>query len=282
MKFVSCNLCNSNNTKLVYRINEINIVRCRKCGLIYQNPRKDALKDLYREEYYHEGYPDKARLLNQGHALIREVAKYVPAKAKVLEIGAGLGYTLKIAKDKGWEVFGTEISNFAVNYAKEELGLELFNGNLEEAGFADNFFDLVIIAHVLEHLPDPLESLERIFHMLKNSGILYIAVPNIANFKAWLRKEKWGCLKPEHHLYHFCLGSLKKIVRKAGFEIVHIETSQNIITAEDLSKTGISSLSFLGEKLKNIKRHFPFILDGFRDFIGKFIPGEGITLIAKK
>lgn len=282
MNFVNCNLCNNNDTELVYRINEISIVRCRKCGLIYQNPRYEQAKDLYSEEFYEQFYGNKERLLSSAQVLIEKIAKYVPTKVRILEVGAGLGYTLKIAKDKGWEAFGTEISPFAVRYAQEEFGLKIFKGSLKEAKFPENFFDLVIMIHVLEHLSDPAKSLERVFHILKKSGVLYIVVPNISSFKAWIKKEKWRCLVPKYHFYHFCPRTLKKIVLKAGFKGIHIETAQKIITAEDLSKTRIASLSFVGEKLKNIKRHFPFILDGVRDFIGKFIPGEGITLVAKK
>lgn len=283
MEFVNCNLCNNNDTELVYQINEINIVRCRKCGLIYQNPREEDLRYLYSQEYYNQSFPDKERLLSSSEATVEKIAKYVADnKIRVLEIGAGVAFTLKIAKDRGWEVFGTEISPFAVRYAKEKFGLEIFLGTLEEAKFPKDFFDLVIMTHVLEHLPDPFKSLEKVFHILKNSGILYIVVPNIASFKAWLKKGKWAYLHPGMHLYHFSPRTLKKMVLKAGFKVIHMETPWDIITVEDLSKTGINSLSFLGEKLRNIKRHFPFILDGFRNFIGKFIPGEGITLVAKK
>lgn len=266
----------------MYRVNDINIVRCRRCGLIYQNPREEELKCLYSEEYYSQYYRDKERLLSSAQGLIEKISKYVSNKIRMLEIGAGLGYTLKIARDKGWEVFGTEISPFAVRYAKEQLGIKMFSGSLEEAKFPEEFFDLVIMTHVLEHLPDPSKTLEQIFHILKNSGTLYVIVPNIASFKAWINKEKWRGLMPGCHLYHFCPRTLKKTVIKAGFRVIHIDTTQDIITAEDISKTGITSFSFLGEKLKNIKRRFPFILDGFRDFTGKCIPGEGITLVAKK
>ena len=284
MKFINCNLCDKDDTKLAYRIDGINIVRCRHCGLIYQNPRmEEEVNGLYSEEFYNQYYGDKSKLMSSAQALIEKIANYIPDnKIRMLEIGAGLGYTLKAARDKGWDIFGTEISPFAVRYAKDKLNLKIFNGSLEEAPFADNFFDLVIIVHVLEHLPDPSKILTKIFQILKNHGVLYVVVPNIANFRAWIRKERWAYLTPQYHLYHFTPHTLKKIVVKGGFKIVHIETPQNIITAEYLTKTSIAPLSFLGEKLKNIKQHFPFILDSFRYLIGKIVPGEGITLVAEK
>jgi SAM-dependent methyltransferase len=221
--------------------------------------------------------------LSSAQVLVEKLTKYAPDnKIRMLEMGAGLGYTLKTAKEKGWEVFGTEISPFAVRYAKEKLGLEIFNGGLDEAKFPEEFFDLIVMTHVLEHLTNPYKYLERVFSILKKSGSLYVVVPNIGSFKAWLKSEKWPHLAPGLHLYHFCPRTLKEIVKKAGFRVIHIETSQNIITAEDLSKTKIASLSFLGEKLKKIKRRFPYVLDGIRYFIGKVIPGAGITLVAKK
>ncbi|MFH1783734.1 MAG: methyltransferase domain-containing protein [bacterium] len=283
MEAISCNLCDNFDSSLAYRVNDIDIVRCKKCGLIYQNPMQKDVKGLYSEDYYDQNYGDKERLSSSARVLIESVSKYVPDnRIKVLEIGSGLGYTLKTARDRGWEVFGTDVSAFAVRYAKEEHGIEIFNGDLDEAGFEDNFFDLVIMSHVLEHLPDPSRFLEKIFHILKKSGVLYIAVPNIDSFKSRMKKEKWHHLQPEHHLYHFSPRTLKKIVLKAGFKIVDMRTPQNIITSEDISKTGVASLSSLAKKLKKIKRYFPFVLDGIRYFIGKFIPGEGITLVAKK
>jgi SAM-dependent methyltransferase len=187
-EYISCNLCESNLKKLHYKINLndilIDIVKCKECGLVYRyNELKGSeAEKLYSKDFFEKGYVDKnnqERLIKAGHRFLEEITKY-HTRGKILDVGAGTGCYLKAAKEKGWEEFGVELSSYATEFAKKKFGLEIFNGKLEDAGFPDDFFDVVIMTHTIEHLPDPANFLKEIHRILKSDGIIYLSHYNLS------------------------------------------------------------------------------------------------------
>lgn len=285
LEYVGCNLCSSKESKPYAKVSvggkELNLVKCKICGLIYLNPRLNQkdLHALYNETYFETYYPHQNQeqlkeRMQQADTLIKKINHYCPDKGRILDIGSGLGCCLKVARDYSWEVFGVELSPYAVKFAKEKFGLEVFNGIIEEAKFADNFFDVVIMTHTLEHLPNPLASLKEVYRILKPGGALQLVVPNASSFNNWLSKEKEAHAL-DVHLYYFSPKTLKKIILKVGFKINRIDTSQPVITAEKLH------LAKIKKQLKLIKYLKPAV-QLLRRIVGKVFPGEGITVVAKK
>src|SRR3989442_4471354 len=81
------------------------------------------------------------------------------AGGHALEIGCGSGTYLGTLKHHGWQVAGVELSQAAGAAAKRELDVDVFVGDLANAPFAAETFDYVYMSHILEHLPEPLETL---------------------------------------------------------------------------------------------------------------------------
>jgi len=242
LEYVNCNLCGSDDAKLLYVKRGFNVVQCRKCGLVYVNPRLkvEALKEIYTKEYYlrrgvpkYEGttvYEDYVGMEKQLKIMFRKrlirIEKYKKG-GKLLDIGCAVGFFLEVAEEKGWDAFGVEISEWASNYARGR-GLNVFTGDLMETKFPDEYFDVVTMWSVIESLRDPYSTLIEVKRILKKNGLIVISTANINSIVArfyGINWEKWG---PEGDLYCFSPETLKKMLEVTGFKIVKITTHGDI------------------------------------------------------
>lgn len=227
LKNINCNLCGQNNFRTLQADKSFEVVKCKNCGLIFITPlpEGDKLFNHYDKEYYapwlKEQFISRKRMWKRR---LKEVQSFKKT-GKLLDVGCGTGLFLNEAKRNGWDVYGTEVSKYALDHAKDAFGIEIFGGELKENNFPDNFFDVITFWHVLEHTKDPLGNLTEARRILKSNGILIVAVPNIRNYiykiaymLIKLKRAKLFSLSDrEIHLYHFSVSSLKKMVEKAGF-----------------------------------------------------------------
>jgi SAM-dependent methyltransferase len=98
-------------------------------------------------------------------------------------------------------------------------------GTLASANLEDESFDAVVMRHSLEHVPDPVADLERVYRVLRPGGLLVISVPN---FDSWERRRfggAWFHLDLPRHRTHFVPDSLRLALSKSGFEVQSLETS---------------------------------------------------------
>lgn len=149
--------------------------------------------------------------------------KYV-SNGKALEVGIGNGRYLNYLKRHGWNVAGIDLSPQAAKVAKKLFDIDVFIGQLEECPFPDETFDYVHLSHVLEHFFDPLESMKKVFSLLKKGGIVCIEVPNGEGFGAKISKDYWYGWDAPRHLFTFTPKTLKLLVEQAGFKVNKIRT----------------------------------------------------------
>jgi 2-polyprenyl-3-methyl-5-hydroxy-6-metoxy-1,4-benzoquinol methylase len=225
MEFVNCNLCNNKRYKLFKVIDDYQLVRCRQCGLVYQNPRptQKEISSKYSKEYQFK------RLLRQepkteeeieieigknaGRA--EEIVKQFGNKGKLLDIGCSAGFFIACLKRYGWDVTGIDISEWASDFARNQLGLNVYTGTVDKVRFYGQF-DIITMYHILEHLPDPLKTLKRVHTILKDGGTLLIKGPNLGSFDRIWHGKNWRGYEPLH-FYYFTPGTYNLILKKAGF-----------------------------------------------------------------
>lgn len=138
---------------------------------------------------------------------------------RALEIGCGSGTFLGLLKHHGWQVAGVELSARAAAAAKEKLGVDVFVGPLEAAGFAADSFDYIHMSHVIEHLPDPVQSLREVRRLLKPGGEVYIETPNIDSLDYRQSGRYWFPLDTPRHLFLFAPTTLRRAVSEAGLQV---------------------------------------------------------------
>ncbi len=242
-KDIKCPVCGSGDTrKLGYRGGDAHqgglgvrttIVRCLKCTHQFPNPMpfpKISLSDLYGEadEYFERHDLEHKKATSK--SLISELERRLGRKGKLLDIGCGRGELLWAARDAGWECEGVDTSEEFIEFGKKILGVEGRLGTLQDAGFASESFDAVIMGGVIEHLYDPGATLKEILRLLRPGGWFYFDAPNEDGlymragnaYMKMLGRDWVVALAPTFSPYHvqgFNPASIKKIVEVNNFKV---------------------------------------------------------------
>ncbi len=260
---VPCNLCGSGSSVLVHRKDGFRIVRCEECGLIYVNPRlcSEALVSQYEEGYFFAGsyadYLSERKGLERTFERRLEKIEELAAPGRVLDVGCAFGFFLSVAQNRGWDAYGVDVSRFACRYAREQVGVQVFDGTLREVGFDDAFFDVVVMNDVFEHLPDPSAELAEVQRVLRTGGFLFIVTQDVSSAIVRLLGRRWAQYKPREHLYYFSRVTLRLILEKSGFEIVQMRSDGLTCTAK-----------FMLGKLRKANTTLGTLGDGFARRLG--------------
>ena len=226
---MNCALCGSGKNVPLFPSDGHQIARCAGCGLVYTADFKKGEVSYAGEEYFTSRNAYVGRW-NDYHAilapLVDKIARFKP-RGRLLDVGAGVGVLLSIAASRGYSVQGVEISGWASAFARKKKGLVVLTGTLEAARLPDNFFDVVVANHVLEHVDNPREFMAAARRILKDDGLLVIGTPNIGSLMAGLQRGKWPSLRPGEHIWHFSPETLKRLTALSGFEVVHFEAKDN-------------------------------------------------------
>lgn len=212
------------------------LVTCGQCGLgrLHPLPTADEIRSFYPDEVYGVTGEKFESLVE---SLVRWVAsrqarflsRGLNAGARVLDVGCGRGVVLGSLADRGLEVHGTDISEAAVQGADQRAKIRIVP-RLADASYPNGFFDRVILWHVLEHLPDPRETLTEIHRVLKPGGRVVVAVPNFSSLQARWAGPAWFHLDLPRHLFHFPVESLRCLLTDCGFDVLsthHFSLRQN-------------------------------------------------------
>lgn len=184
-------------------------------------------KELVYENDYHEVAIDpdgniRSHLDERDSALAgcSEITSFVHTlePGKILDFGCGLGWILSDLDDR-WDKYGIEVSQFAANHASK-YG-KIFCGSYRD--FQEANFDVVLMNHVIEHLPNPQEAITKIKTFLKPGGILIIGTPNFDSGAARRYGNKFRLLNDPTHISLFSDDSLRRFVRDNGFTIENVE-----------------------------------------------------------
>jgi SAM-dependent methyltransferase len=232
---VMCNICKVNDEAFLYYAPE-RIVRCRRCGLLYCNPRLDteSLEKIYSKDYFViEGdsvgvdYKAYANYIKEEPVIIRSMSKrmkkvalFAPQKGHLLDIGCATGFSLIAAQECGWEAEGIECSKFCVDYARSRK-LSVHQGSLRNYTGREESMDAITMWDYLEHSPDPLGDLTICHSLLKPGGAIVLSIPNVDSWSYFLLRKKWIGFKNIEHLYFFSRTTLEKLARQAGFTMEH-------------------------------------------------------------
>src|SRR5208283_29889 len=223
MRYVNCNLCSADEIRSVTVQNNYTAVQCRRCGLVYANPRPapEALIELYNTYHQRNGKVSETweTLMDRN---FREISALLglmrPGKGRLLDIGCGYGHFVELMQRHGWAASGIEPSGNAAACAQAK-GLDVRRMAIESAQFPDSSFDAITAFYVLEHLFDPLGVLKKILAMLKPGGVLVLRIPHTTPIVKLLNMFgiKNNLYDLPFHLYDFSPATIRLLLEKAGF-----------------------------------------------------------------
>lgn len=193
----------------------------------FPQPQVEELPKYYESQEYISHTDEKRGLISSLYQLVKKWSLQKKAKlilqqhgdvGSLLDVGAGTGDFLKVAKEKGWQVHGMEPNKNAAKLALEK-GIDL-KASLND--FEGKQFDVVTLWHVLEHIPDLEETILKLAALVKPQGALIIAVPNFKSFDARYYGKFWAAYDVPRHLWHFSKESMKNLFAE-NFQLKNIE-----------------------------------------------------------
>jgi 2-polyprenyl-3-methyl-5-hydroxy-6-metoxy-1,4-benzoquinol methylase len=267
------------------RYKKAHLCQCRDCGFIFsqQIPSPEELVHFYSDAYDVTSY--FSPITEQRYEALLDSLEPYRKTNKILDIGSGYGFFLEVAKRKGWEVYGTELSDKTVKVCTSK-GIEMLKGEITNDSFESGMFDVIVAIELLEHINYPKEFVKQAKRLLRPGGKVYLTTPNFNSILRYRLKEKYNIIEYPNHLCYYTKKSLVKLFSDQGFRTERITTTGMSITRVKTSK-GKSNQEYVSETsddemmryrieknafLKLFKRVFNWKLNLFK--VGDSLKGE--------
>ncbi len=238
--------------------------------ITFPRPKEADLPAYYESEKYISHTDSKRTLLDKVYQMIKTyslkrklklINKLTGRKGSILDIGCGTGDLLKVCEKDGWQIAGAEPSKKARELAMNKIvSKERIREDLNKfSDMGNGNFDIITMWHVLEHVPNLLEYIEKLKTLLSPNGYLIVAVPNFKSYDAIHYKEFWAAYDVPRHLWHFSEKSIRQIFGQNGFDVVNtlplLFDSFYVSLLSEKYKTGKSNLvsGFKTGLISNIK-----------------------------
>lgn len=218
-------------------------------------PEPIVLETLYSEYYpratrSEEDVPNLelgSRLSAWWHGRRSSTTFWVPRNISVLDIGCGFGEALLYHHRRGCTVQGVEADRNIARVAKHH-GLTVHVGLFDPALYAAESFDVVTMNQVIEHMIDPIVTLEGVRKVLRPRGELVLSTPNASGLVARVSGSRWINWHAPYHLHMFSEESLAVAAEQAGLELTQVVTitssewlSYQVVHAVTMPKQGTKS-----------------------------------------
>ena len=219
--------------------------------ITHPQPSLEILGKYYESADYISHTDSKRSLFEKVYHFVKSIAlkkklnlinSLQPNQGKILDIGAGTGEFLSVAKQNGWDVTGVEPSDKAKQIAINK-GVSFVEAI---APLEDHSFDVITMWHVLEHVPELNHQIKELKRLLKPSGSLIIAVPNFKSFDAQYYGKFWAAYDVPIHFWHFSKTAIKLLFDKEDIKLEKVLPM----------KFDSFYVSLLSEKYKNGKMNF--------------------------
>jgi 2-polyprenyl-3-methyl-5-hydroxy-6-metoxy-1,4-benzoquinol methylase len=233
-----CPICDSDKKSLLLTCIDNTVSKkafelqeCGTCGFVYTSPRpqNSDLGKFYESDEYISHSNTKKGIVSRLYQSVRnrtlrqklELINSRQKKGALLDIGCGTGEFANVMKLDGWNVRGIEPGDNAREMAKKNFGLDV---QPEEAiaNIPAGSMDVITMWHVLEHVPDLQGRIQELKSMLKQDGLLIIAVPNRNSHDAAHYGKHWAAYDVPRHLWHFRPQDIRALVTPHGFEVKEV------------------------------------------------------------
>ena len=211
---IACPVCGGDSFTHLFTKQDESFVCCDECQLVLINPRPNftQVADTY-DGAYSEHYIKKAdKKLNRCAKWVRRLQRQFGQGGRWLDVGCSAGFVVLAAQRAGFDAYGVELEAGAVAYAKQSLGLKQVNvGTLEEQAYPDEYFDVISLYDVIEHVPDLNAVVSELSRLVKPGGVIEIRTPDVAHWQTPNDLSTWKEVKPSEHLYYFSAQTLEKL-----------------------------------------------------------------------
>ena len=233
---MNCRLCGSEHLRLYYtqgNKNQYKFFKCENCKLVNYDISIGLDQQKYTSSYVHPENEMHKQNIDQT-ATYNFIKKRISQQGKLLDIGCGNGKLLLLAKNDGWKVAGIELSQSAADTIQDNFGIKVDAVDfLEYKIDTKKAYDVVVLRHVLEHLPDSILAMSKINLLLKKNGYAILEFPNIEGLdlkfkrflsKTGIHKKKYSINYQPGHCNEFCKKSFLFLTKKTNFDLIEWKT----------------------------------------------------------
>jgi SAM-dependent methyltransferase len=264
--YSSCPVCSGEKLKALWVVNGYNIARCTACSLVFvQNQVTTEELDIHYASSTDDSYGEaNVECLNYYYErLAGMIRSRFPQPGKLLDIGCARGWFLDVMT--GWERHGNEIATAYAATTRERYGDRIVIGPFEDYPLHENYFDVISLQDVFDHIRDPTPTLEKCHRLLRPGGLIVIKVHNISCLYAKLTGRRFYAVIPPSHLFYYDGRTLGRVLSKSGLQVVDSEFIGHLFKLKTvfyrLSRGNVNSLSYRlyrrlnGTELGEIKFH---------------------------
>lgn len=221
LEHTNCPICAGNRSSPLLLRQGFSLTRCAACAHVFVNPRlrSEVIERLGAEldGAFRDPYLDSQKLFAEH--ICRLLRRHTKGP-RLLDIGFGAGDLLRMAHAYAFQVYGVDTSSALIESLSPAFGQRLHKVHAGDAPLPWGSFDAVVLSHVLEHIPNPIALLTRIHEALNESGLLYVAVPDLESVQFRIFGGRWDAINPVAHLQYFSESSLTRLAESAGFAVV--------------------------------------------------------------
>lgn len=216
---------------MIFSVKGYAVYHCSSCEVrfVFPQPTQHLLSELYAPAEYYDGYGDyfgdmgRRSFFKNALETLEDVCH---SPGRLLDVGCGPGLFMSIARSQGWDVQGVDPGKFAVDYASEKLKLSVRHGELLDQRLADRSFDVITMWDTIEHLRDPLDTLQEMYRLLRPGGFLLLTTGEVDDMYDRLlfalQKQRVCWYDPPQHLFFFSRTALTKNLLLAGFTAIRL------------------------------------------------------------
>jgi 2-polyprenyl-3-methyl-5-hydroxy-6-metoxy-1,4-benzoquinol methylase len=230
------------------------LVQCQHCSHVFTNPKPDKsqLPNYYKSNQYISHTNRALNPVQWIYKLVRSqtvknkeklIRRLINKTGSLLDFGCGTGHFLNYCAERNWKVLGIEPDNQARKIAKE-------NGNtiLDSLDSTTDHFDIITAWHVLEHVPEPKDTLQKLLSKLNPSGKIVLGLPNHKSLDAIHYSSFWAGYDVPRHLSHFNKKSVKELASRLKLKIEAI-----LPMHYDAYYVSMLSEKYMGNRLSPVK-----------------------------
>ena len=234
----TCALCGSAERQGLFDVDGYPIARCPSCTLVQVDAdlERRELEQIYDEDYFRGGVYDDyigEREVRVGAAAeaTKSLATMVP-RGRLLDVGCGAGFFLEAAS-RVYDGTGVELSAFASEYARRELGLRVITGDVVDGALPGEHFDVITLWNTIEHMNDPLEALKAVARLSRPGSLLVLSTGDVRGPLARSNLRGWNLMSPPYHLFFFSPRTIELLLAKTGFQLRRV-VYDGVVTTDGL------------------------------------------------
>jgi len=263
-----CPLCGASDHQAMPVVDAPGIRACRRCGFIFAPDIQSEDSKLYDSNFgdtnVHPTYEKrggKYMVRNRAglEALLDRLEPYRKT-GRILDVGCSAAFFLSVAKERGWQPQGAEIARWAADFSRNELGIDVFNGPLQDAQLSGDHFDVVFSSHVMEHIRQPLDLLTEMARVLRPGGAHVTVVPTQFASPSWRLAGRFIGDPPPIHASFYTRKTYAEFLKRVGLRVESIRYNVELTRLRELLLSEEESLKrWRAEKKSIVQQSAPMV-----------------------